>query len=290
MEADPNMNFGSFSHYNNHQLPSFSWQYNDSSGFDGIGNPVSMSGNADAAPGISFVMPPGSSPANMALSPARRLVHGPAWSIKWTPHEQAILNQGLEEFANDPVITKYAKIATRLVNKTVRDVAMRCQWMKKKEQEKRQMIEQMHLRRSMHMRDRKERLASSSLEAYNHQHIQTASSSALPVMDSSHTNQNDPISSEVLRLLEENDRALDMIARNIEEGQIQNGALFNYVGSNIENLLLGRINGPNSSLRRMPPIPASINGDLFRAMWPSFSSMASTSSNFNLSEVPRRHS
>ncbi|XP_078161943.1 uncharacterized protein LOC144557265 isoform X4 [Carex rostrata] len=289
MEADPNMNFGSFSHYNNHQLPSFSWQYNDSSGFDGIGNPVSMSGNADAAPGISFVMPPGSSPANMALSPARRLVHGPAWSIKWTPHEQAILNQGLEEFANDPVITKYAKIATRLVNKTVRDVAMRCQWMKKKEQEKRQMIEQMHLRRSMHMRDRKERLASSSLEAYNHQHIQTASSSALPVMDSSHTNQNDPISSEVLRLLEENDRALDMIARNIEEGQIQNGALFNYVGSNIENLLLG-INGPNSSLRRMPPIPASINGDLFRAMWPSFSSMASTSSNFNLSEVPRRHS
>lgn len=100
MEADPNMNFGSFSHYNNHQVPSFSWQYNDSSGFDGIGNPVSMSGNADAAPGISFVMPPGSSPANMALSPARRLVHGPAWSIKWTPHEQAILNRGLEEYVD----------------------------------------------------------------------------------------------------------------------------------------------------------------------------------------------
>jgi hypothetical protein len=33
-------------------------------------------------------------------------------------------------FVNDPVITKYAKIAARLVNKTVRDVAMRCQWMK----------------------------------------------------------------------------------------------------------------------------------------------------------------
>lgn len=33
-------------------------------------------------------------------------------------------------FANDPVITKYAKIAARLINKTVRDVAMRCQWMK----------------------------------------------------------------------------------------------------------------------------------------------------------------
>lgn len=97
MEADPNMNFGTFPQYY-HQAPSFSTQYNASSGFDGVGNTVSMSGNADAAAGISFVMPPGSSPANMALSPARRLVHGPAWSIEWTPQEQAILNHGLEEY------------------------------------------------------------------------------------------------------------------------------------------------------------------------------------------------
>jgi hypothetical protein len=99
MEADPNMNFRTFSHYN-HQVPSFSQQYNGSNGFDAIGNMVSMSGNADAATGISFVMPPGSSPPNMALSPARRLVHGPASSIEWTPQEQAILNYGLEEYVN----------------------------------------------------------------------------------------------------------------------------------------------------------------------------------------------
>lgn len=42
---------------------------------------------------------------------------------------------------------------------------------------------------------------------------------------------------------------------------------------NLEIALSSRINGPNSSLRRMPPIPVSINGDLYRAMWPSFSSM-----------------
>ncbi|KAJ3682313.1 hypothetical protein LUZ60_014886 [Juncus effusus] len=242
---------------------------------------MSGNGNADVANDISFVMPRGNSPDDLDLSPSRRLVHGPAWTIEWSMNEQAILKHGLDEFATDPVITKYAKIAARLRGKTVRDVAMRCQWMKKREQDRRPKNDGLHRRKSM--KDRKlnfsqERLASSSSGAQNQnlQLIQNAQNNTQNLMQNS--NQKEQIPIEVWCLIEENNRVLNQIAQNLEKGQMQNGALFSHIGNNMAAILIAT-NGINGNIRKMPPLPASINGDLFRTIWPNSSSMAQQAQN-----------
>uniref|UniRef100_A0A453CB16 Uncharacterized protein n=2 Tax=Aegilops tauschii TaxID=37682 RepID=A0A453CB16_AEGTS len=53
------------------------------------------------------------------------------------PEEQAILDELLVKYASDAPVIRYAKIAMKLPEKTVRDVALRCRWMSKKESGKR---------------------------------------------------------------------------------------------------------------------------------------------------------
>ncbi|XP_076881974.1 uncharacterized protein LOC143530281 [Bidens hawaiensis] len=53
----------------------------------------------------------------------------PSVSTDWTPDDQAILEDGLSQYASESNIIRYAKIAVQLQNKTVRDVALRCRWM-----------------------------------------------------------------------------------------------------------------------------------------------------------------
>ncbi|KAB1670100.1 hypothetical protein ES319_1Z199600v1, partial [Gossypium barbadense] len=61
-------------------------------------------------------------------------------------------------YASKPSIIRYAKIALQLQNKTVRDVALRCRWMTKKENSKRQKEEHYIARKS---KDKKESVADS---------------------------------------------------------------------------------------------------------------------------------
>ncbi|KAE8695319.1 F21O3.28 protein isoform 3 [Hibiscus syriacus] len=55
------------------------------------------------------------------------LRHNPEISVNWTPDEQLTL----EMCASDSIIVRYAKVAMKLKDKTVRDVALRCRWMTK---------------------------------------------------------------------------------------------------------------------------------------------------------------
>ncbi|KAK6146327.1 hypothetical protein DH2020_020196 [Rehmannia glutinosa] len=55
--------------------------------------------------------------------------HQQTISMDWTPEEQALLEEGLSQYATESNIIRYAKIAVQLKNKTVRDVALRCRWM-----------------------------------------------------------------------------------------------------------------------------------------------------------------
>ncbi|GAA0167237.1 hypothetical protein Leryth_006270 [Lithospermum erythrorhizon] len=57
-------------------------------------------------------------------------------TMDWTPQEQSILEEGLAQYASESVILRYAKIALLLKSKTVRDVALRCRWMRRKENSK----------------------------------------------------------------------------------------------------------------------------------------------------------
>ncbi|MFQ6641225.1 hypothetical protein Gotur_016050, partial [Gossypium turneri] len=56
-------------------------------------------------------------------------------------------------YASEPSIIRYAKITRQLQNKTVKDVALRCRWMTKKENTKRGKEEHNIARKS---RDKKE--------------------------------------------------------------------------------------------------------------------------------------
>ncbi|XP_038977864.1 uncharacterized protein LOC120108352, partial [Phoenix dactylifera] len=86
-------------------------------------NPAVMINNA------SLMIPPSNSPSNILLEPVPGLKHGIGLAVDWSYEELAELREGLDRYANEPNIMKYIKIAARLPDKTVRDVAMRCRWM-----------------------------------------------------------------------------------------------------------------------------------------------------------------
>ncbi|KAI3459794.1 hypothetical protein Pfo_016457 [Paulownia fortunei] len=84
--------------------------------------------------------------------------HQRAISIDWTPKEQAIFEEGLTKYASQSNIIRYAKIAAQLKDKTIRDVALRCRWMTKKESGKRRK-EDINARKT---KDTKEKVIDSS--------------------------------------------------------------------------------------------------------------------------------
>ncbi|KAJ6973900.1 hypothetical protein NC653_034045 [Populus alba x Populus x berolinensis] len=54
------------------------------------------------------------------------LKHDPGISVEWSPDEQSILDDLLSKYASESNLVRYAKIAMKLKDKTVRDVALRC--------------------------------------------------------------------------------------------------------------------------------------------------------------------
>ncbi|XP_048234474.1 uncharacterized protein LOC8284759 isoform X2 [Ricinus communis] len=89
------------------------------------------------------------------------LKHNPGISTDWTLEEQAILEDALNQYAAESSVIRYAKIAVQLQNKTVRDVALRCRWMTKKEYSKRRKEDSL-ARKS---KDKKERVTDPSVKA-----------------------------------------------------------------------------------------------------------------------------
>ncbi|CAL9074051.1 unnamed protein product [Musa textilis] len=61
--------------------------------------------------------------------PMPRFVHVSGSPAYWSSEEVELLNIGLIKYANEPSIQKFTKIAALLPRKTIRDVALRCQWM-----------------------------------------------------------------------------------------------------------------------------------------------------------------
>ncbi|KAM4109143.1 hypothetical protein ACJW30_03G099900 [Castanea mollissima] len=73
-------------------------------------------------------------PSSLLLDsvPGLGLKHDTGLAVEWSLEEQYKLEQGLENFADEPSIMRYIKIAATLRDKTVRDVALRCRWMTRK--------------------------------------------------------------------------------------------------------------------------------------------------------------
>ncbi|MBA0801237.1 hypothetical protein Gohar_011614 [Gossypium harknessii] len=147
------------------------------------------------------------------------LKHNPGISMDWTLEEQAILENGLQKYALEPSVTRYAKIALELQNKTVRDVALRCKWMSKKENSKRRK-EGLNLARKI--KDKRERVYLSG----NHTHF--AAQPNLPPYPTPMipVDFNDGISYTAIggvpgELLEQNAQALNRISENIAALQVK---------------------------------------------------------------------
>ncbi|GKE49607.1 homeodomain-like protein [Tanacetum coccineum] len=47
----------------------------------------------------------------------------------WSREEKSLLENLIVQYASDKPVLRYAKIAGKLQDKTVRDVALRCRWM-----------------------------------------------------------------------------------------------------------------------------------------------------------------
>ncbi|XP_044504089.1 uncharacterized protein LOC123224479 isoform X2 [Mangifera indica] len=93
---------------------------------------------------------------------ASALRHNTGISLEWTPDEQSILEDLLAKFSSDSTLVRYAKIAMQLKDKTVRDVALRCRWMTKKENGKRRKEDYNSARKN---KDRKEKATDSSAKS-----------------------------------------------------------------------------------------------------------------------------
>ncbi|RLM74677.1 homeobox protein SIX3-like isoform X2 [Panicum miliaceum] len=160
----------------------------------------------------------GANPSNGSTAAALR--HDPGLAGEWSPEEQATLDELLAKYASDAPVIRYAKIAMKLPEKTVRDVALRCRWMNKKESGKRKKEDHNSSKKS---KDKKEKVSDSSSKPPVHMagrpNVPPYPLPVLPLDD-------DEISSKAIggptgEILETNAQVLSQISTNLSNMQIQ---------------------------------------------------------------------
>ncbi|XP_022733364.1 uncharacterized protein LOC111287241 isoform X7 [Durio zibethinus] len=187
--------------------------------------------------------------------------HNPDISLDWTLEEQAILEDGLKKYASEPSITRYAKIAMQLQNKTVRDVALRCRWMTKKENSKRRKEEHILVRK---IRDKKERIADPPAKPTHFATRPNPSPYAPPMIPMDYDD-GIPYRGE---LLEQNAQAFNQISANLSSFQIQeNIGLLCQTRDNILKIMNSLNNMPHI-MKQMPALPVRVNDELANTILP----------------------
>ncbi|CAA0839355.1 Protein of unknown function (DUF3755 [Striga hermonthica] len=180
--------------------------------------------------------------------------HQQTISMDWSPEEQALLEEGLCKYASETSIIRYAKIAVQLRNKTVRDVALRCRWMTKKEISKRRK-EDFNARK---IKDRKEKGIDSLAKPVRLGVQSSGLSHAPPGLVSKF---NDDVISyndaggAARQLLQQNAWVFKQISTNLATHQIhENICLLSRARDNIFKVLIN-LNDMGPTMRKMPPLP-----------------------------------
>ncbi|KAG6389125.1 hypothetical protein SASPL_150584 [Salvia splendens] len=219
---------------------------------------------------------------NSGVRPNRReLLHNPGLSLEWKPQEESALEDLLEKYASESTPAVYVRIAQALRSKTVRDVALRCIWMSKKENGKRKKEDISSLRKNEGKKEGLDALAESS---------QVPSLvNGLAVMsvdvDVDSVDRLNAIDDPARQILRNNARALDQISINLSACKLdENIRLFIEARANM-NLILkehvqklrGDINLILKDLRLedkeefkqwMPSFPVKLNDDLANSILP----------------------
>ncbi|GJN14032.1 hypothetical protein PR202_gb00807 [Eleusine coracana subsp. coracana] len=201
----------------------------------------------------------------VAASTVAALRHDPGLAVRWSPEEQALLDNGLAKYAADTAVVRYAKIAMTLPDKTVRDVALRCRWMARKESNKKKKEEL-----SKKTKEKKEKASDSSSKGPAHLVARpNAPPYTLPVLPMD----DDDVSYKAIggptgQLLEHNAQILNQIYTNISNMQVQdNLSLLCQTRDNILSVLK-EISDVPEIMRQMPPLPVKLNEDLANSMLP----------------------
>ncbi|CAL4957798.1 unnamed protein product [Urochloa decumbens] len=207
----------------------------------------------------------GANPSSSGMAAALR--HDPGLAREWSTEEQATLDELLAKYASDAPVIRYAKIAMKLPEKTVRDVALRCRWMNKKESGKRKKDDHNSSKKS---KDKKEKVSDSSSKPPVHMvgrpNVPPYPLPVLPMDD-------DEISSKAIggptgEILENNAQVLSQISTNLSSMQIQdNISLLCQTRDNILRVLK-EINDAPEIMKQMPPLPVKINEDLVNSLLP----------------------
>ncbi|KAL6865106.1 hypothetical protein ACP4OV_016257 [Aristida adscensionis] len=200
----------------------------------------------------------------VAATTAAALRHNPGLAVRWSLEEQALLDEGLAKYAADAPVVRYAKIAMGLPDKTVRDVALRCRWMIKKESSKKRKEE------AKRSKEKKERVGDSSTKGPAQLVARSnAPSYTLPVLPMD----DDDVSYKAIggptgQLLEHNAQILNQIYTNISSMQVQdNLPLLCQTRDNIL-AVMKEIGDVPEIMRQMPPLPVKLNEDLANSMLP----------------------
>ncbi|CAL9048367.1 uncharacterized protein LOC135586794 [Musa acuminata AAA Group] len=230
-----------------------------------------MGADADGGGGSGFSGPGkpsnGTAAAAGVAGPAQALKHNPGLSVDWSPEEQAILEEELDKHASESSIIRYAKIAMSLPNKTVRDVALRCRWMTKKESGKRRKEDHNLSKKS---KDKKERVTDALAKPSAHLgSLPNAPLYPLPMLPMD----DDGITYKVIggrtgQLLESNADAFTKISANLASLKVQdNISLLCQTRDNILTILAD-LNDMPEIMKQMPPLPVKMNEELADSILP----------------------
>ncbi|XP_022735195.1 uncharacterized protein LOC111288539 isoform X1 [Durio zibethinus] len=233
----------------------------------------------------ALVQPGNSSVSSLLLDSVAGLKHDAGLAVEWSVDEQYILEDGLEQYKEEPNIMKYIKIAATLPDKTVRDVALRCRWM----QRKRRKPEEHNGGKKVN--NRKDKLVESSSKM-NKPSALLQNMAAYPLM-MNHLDQNERmafegISGKTMHLLKQNAQAFSKITFNLSAYKSASTAghcrllsnaplvsqrlqdnidLFFHARNNITAILNDMRDMPGL-MSQMPPLPVSINEDLANSVLP----------------------
>ncbi|KAF3604145.1 hypothetical protein F2Q69_00039018 [Brassica cretica] len=195
------------------------------------------------------------------------LRHNPGISVDWTLEEQSLLEDLLAKYASEPTIVRYAKIAMKMKDKTVRDVALRCRWMTKKENGKRRKEDHS----SRKSKDKKEKTTDSSAKSSSHLNVHPNGPSYAPPMMPIDTD--DGVSYKAIGgvsgdLLEQNAQMFNRVSTNFSAFQIHENV--NILCKARDNILsiLNDLNDMPEVMKQMPPLPVKVNQDLANSILP----------------------
>lgn len=222
-------------------------------------SPVQGGGGPTANPINGTAATGGREGANLATLQA--LKHNPGLSSGWSAEEQAILDEGLSKYMSEIPPIRYAKIATQLQGKTVRDVALRCKWMNKKDSGKRRKDDH-NLRKS---KDKKERVSDSSAKPSPHLAARSTVPPYPPPMlpvDNDDDISYKEIGGRTGQLLENNDQIFKKISGNLSSLQIQENIALLYQARANLFAILNDMNDTPAVMNQMPPLPVKINEEL----------------------------